>query len=123
LSISIFNDILSELERSRSILNQERTAPSINFLFFAHQAKHAVEGNSSWGVDGETGQVVDMKDYGVWEPYSVKAQTYKTAIETAILLLRIDDIVSGVKKQSELNTPSGPAAVAPEEGGAPGPEH
>ena len=27
----------------------------------------------------------------------------KTAIETAILLLRIDDIVSGVKKQSDID--------------------
>ena len=26
-------------------------------------------------------------------------QTYKTAVETAILLLRIDDIVSGSKKR------------------------
>jgi len=35
----------------------------------------------SWGVNGENGEIVDMKDYGVWEAYSVKAQTYKTAIE------------------------------------------
>ncbi|CAF1161015.1 unnamed protein product, partial [Brachionus calyciflorus] len=31
---------------------------------------------------------------------------YKTAIETAILLLRIDDIVSGAKKASTLNEKS-----------------
>jgi T-complex protein 1 subunit gamma len=65
----------------------------------ALRAKHATEGNMSWGIDGDAGTLVDMKEFGVWEPYSVKAQTYKTAIETAILLLRIDDIVSGVKKQ------------------------
>ena len=45
------------------------------------QAKHAAEGCLSWGVNGETGEIADMKDYGVWEAYSVKAQTYKTAIE------------------------------------------
>ena len=39
----------------------------------------------SWGVDGETGSIVDMKDYGIWEPYAVKAQVYKTAIEVIIL--------------------------------------
>jgi len=33
---------------------------------------------------------------------TVKMQTMKTAIETAILLLRIDDIVSGTKKASTL---------------------
>ena len=32
-------------------------------------------------MNGETGEIADMKDYGVWEAYSVKAQTYKTAIE------------------------------------------
>lgn len=64
----------------------------------ALRAKHATEGNTSWGVHGETGELVDMKELGVWDTYAVKAQTFKTAIETAILLLRIDDIVSGTKK-------------------------
>jgi T-complex protein 1 subunit gamma len=45
------------------------------------QAKHAQSDCVSWGVNGENGNIVDMKDYGVWEAYSVKAQTYKTAIE------------------------------------------
>ncbi|XP_022335119.2 T-complex protein 1 subunit gamma-like [Crassostrea virginica] len=79
----------------------------------ALRAKHATANNSSWGVDGETGKVVDMKDYGIWEPFAVKVQTYKTAIETAILLLRIDDIVSGVKKQGDLGGASGGAPSAP----------
>lgn len=48
------------------------------------QAKHATEGCMSWGVNGETGEIADMKDYGVWEAYSVKAQTYKTAIEVRL---------------------------------------
>jgi T-complex protein 1 subunit gamma len=39
-----------------------------------------------------------MKEYGVWEPIAVKQQTIKTAIESACLLLRVDDIVSGVSK-------------------------
>jgi len=49
------------------------------------QAKHATEGCLSWGVNGENGEIVDMKDYGVWEAYSVKAQTYKTAIEVRLM--------------------------------------
>ncbi|BFY98116.1 hypothetical protein BsWGS_01156 [Bradybaena similaris] len=65
----------------------------------ALRAKHALPNNTTWGIDGSTGTLVDMKAFGVWEPISVKQQVYKTAIETAILLLRIDDIVSGVKKQ------------------------
>lgn len=65
-------------------------------------AKHATTG-STWGVDGETGNIVDMEDFGVWDTLQVKSQVFKTAIETAILLLRIDDIVSGVKKQSDID--------------------
>ncbi|KAL5005342.1 hypothetical protein ScPMuIL_018798 [Solemya velum] len=79
----------------------------------ALRAKHVQTDGTSWGIDGESGKIVDMKDYGVWEPFAVKVQTYKTAIETAILLLRIDDIVSGVKKQGDTTSP---AAKAPEEG-------
>jgi T-complex protein 1 subunit gamma len=57
------------------------------------RAKH-VEGGSSWGVDGDTGLLADMKDYGVWEPEAVKSQSIKTAVESACLLLRVDDICS-----------------------------
>jgi T-complex protein 1 subunit gamma len=55
------------------------------------RAKHA-DGGDSWGVDGENGKVVDMKEYGVWEPMAVKLQSIKTAVESACLLLRVDDI-------------------------------
>jgi T-complex protein 1 subunit gamma len=40
-----------------------------------------------------------MKQYGIWEPFSVKSQTIKTAIESACLLLRVDDVVSGGRKR------------------------
>jgi T-complex protein 1 subunit gamma len=58
------------------------------------RAKHASggEGSSRWGVDGDAGKVVDMKVYGVWEPVAVKMQSVKTAVESACLLLRVDDI-------------------------------
>ncbi|KAF0309427.1 T-complex protein 1 subunit gamma [Amphibalanus amphitrite] len=67
----------------------------------ALRAKHSTEGNATWGVNGETGELVDMKELKVWEPLAVKLQTVKTAVETAILLLRIDDIVSGLKKKGD----------------------
>ena len=34
----------------------------------------------------------------IWDPVEVKNQSFKTAIESAYMLLRIDDIVSGIKK-------------------------
>ncbi|XP_054286470.1 T-complex protein 1 subunit gamma-like [Macrosteles quadrilineatus] len=70
----------------------------------ALRAKHAT-GGTTWGINGETGAIVDMKELGIWEPLSVKLQVYKTAVETAILLLRIDDIVSGSKKKDRDGAP------------------
>jgi len=60
------------------------------------RAKHTDNKNFSWGIDGNKGVLADMKDIDIWEPYQVKAQTIKTAIEAACLLLRVDDIVSGL---------------------------
>ncbi|KAK3117045.1 T-complex protein 1 subunit gamma [Teratosphaeriaceae sp. CCFEE 6253] len=59
------------------------------------RAKHAEvsSGVCSWGIDGEAGKVVDMKTLGVWEPQAIKLQSVKTAVESACLLLRVDDIV------------------------------
>ncbi len=48
------------------------------------------------------GEIVDMKELGVWEPYEVKTQTIKTAVDSAMLLLRIDDIVSGIQKKDKM---------------------
>merc|ERR1711881_227072 len=67
----------------------------------ALRAKHAEGNNSCFGVNGLSGKIEDMKELGIYEPLAVKLQTYKTAVETAILLLRIDDIVSGSKKKME----------------------
>ena len=52
----------------------------------ALRAKHAQDGNLTWGVDGDNGNLADMKNLGIWEPLSVKQQTYKTAIEVIIRL-------------------------------------
>ncbi|KAK9479411.1 chaperonin Cpn60/TCP-1 family [Lipomyces japonicus] len=77
------------------------------------RAKHA-QGLHSFGINGDTGKIVDMKDYGVWEPEVIKLQSIKTAIESACLLLRVDDIVSGVRKQGEKRE----GLAGPEEGAA-----
>ncbi|KAI2631970.1 T-complex protein 1 [Hypoxylon sp. NC1633] len=62
------------------------------------RAKQA-EGKSSWGINGDTGTIVDMQQYGIWEPEAIKLQSIKTAIEAACLLLRVDDICSAKKAQ------------------------
>lgn len=68
------------------------------------RAKHAAscdagEKQCHWGIDGTTGKLVTMEELGIWEPFSVKVQTIKTAIESACMILRIDDIVSGSKRK------------------------
>lgn len=80
----------------------------------ALRSKHSQDGNASWGVDGDNGNLVDMKVLGIWEPLAVKQQTYKTAIETAVLLLRIDDIVSGTKKASTLDSKQDASSSKPQ---------
>lgn len=40
-----------------------------------------------------------MSEKEIWDPVAVKLQTFKTSIEAACMLLRIDDIVSGIKKE------------------------
>lgn len=77
----------------------------------ALRAKHAA-GLKTFGINGESGEIVDMNELKIWEPLSVKLQTYKTAVETSILLLRIDDIVSGSKKKDKDATSSAPTDEA-----------
>ncbi|KAI4625822.1 T-complex protein 1 subunit gamma [Alternaria novae-zelandiae] len=76
------------------------------------RAKHA-EGyedgkqtGSVWGIDGDAGKVVDMRTYNVWEPLAVKEQSVKTAVESACLLLRVDDIVAA-KSAKQVSGPIG----------------
>jgi len=67
------------------------------------RAKHAADPKkvSTIGIDGNSGQIIDLKAAGIWEPLVVKVQTIKTSIETACLLLRVDDVLSGMKKKSD----------------------
>mmetsp|Transcript_9827 Transcript_9827/g.18352 ORF Transcript_9827/g.18352 Transcript_9827/m.18352 type:complete len:552 (-) Transcript_9827:399-2054(-) len=83
----------------------------------AKHAEHAAAGAPpcSFGIDGMTGDVVDVRTLGVWEPYQVKAQTFKTAIEAAQMLLRIDDIVSGLSKKDKGPGPSNKGPADPED--------
>lgn len=65
------------------------------------RAKHAQPGNYFYGIDGNKKAICDMRENDVWEPVAVKNQILKTAIEASSMLLRIDDVVSGVKKREK----------------------
>lgn len=82
-------------------------------------------------MNGDTGKIVDMKTYGLYESASVKVslslslsylyltistptsqiQTLKTAIEASRMLLRVDDVVQAVRKEKE----EGGGGAPPEE--------
>lgn len=82
------------------------------------RAKHAsgasaAEGNKAfWGVDGEKVDSLRWmeRNGGVWDSFAVKIQTIKTAIESACMILRVDDIVAGLSGGSSR---SDDRAVAP----------
>ena len=76
------------------------------------RAKHATQGNFNYGIDGNNKKISEMSEINVWEPIAVKNQVIKTSIEASCLLLRIDDVVSGVKRR-EKEKKGGPSA--PEE--------
>lgn len=77
------------------------------------RAKHAEFSGAtccSLGIDGNKGVLANMADLKIFEPFMVKTQTFKTAIEAAAMLLRIDDIVSGMsaKKSGGSGMAQGP---------------
>merc|ERR1711972_186602 len=63
------------------------------------RARHAAGNGVNWGIDGNKGSVADVKALGIMDQFSVKKQTLRTAIEAAAMLLRIDDIISGISKK------------------------
>jgi len=80
------------------------------------RAKHSAADGSgkNWGINGNTAKIEDMTVANVWDPVSVKQQTFKTSIEASCMLLRIDDIVSGIKKPAD---PSGRKAADSDDDG------
>lgn len=92
-----FKAVANALEVIPRTLIQNCGASTIRQMT-ALRAKHAKNEGNSWGIDGLTGEICKMDEKEIFDPLSVKLQVYKTAIETAVLLLRIDDIISGTRK-------------------------
>jgi len=56
--------------------------------------------NKYAGVDVFSGKIVDVKQFGVVEPMTIKSQALTSATEVATMILRIDDVILGGKKNS-----------------------
>ena len=54
------------------------------------------KGNKNAGLDVYTGEVIDMMLKGVVEPLRVKTQAINSATESAVMILRIDDVIASV---------------------------
>lgn len=66
------------------------------------RAKHARPGvGVKYGLDGESGEVMDVTTKGIWDAFLVKEQVLKGAIESAAMILRIDDVLSGTGTHKE----------------------
>jgi len=92
-----YRAIASSLEVIPRTLIENCGASTIR-LMTALRAEHAEGKSASIGIDGTKGILANMAELEVFDSYLVKTQTYKTAIEAACMLLRIDDTMSGISK-------------------------
>jgi len=64
------------------------------------------KGVKTTGLDMETGKPTDMQEKGVVEPMRVKTQAINSATESAVMILRIDDVIAS-KSGGEGGMPGG----------------
>ncbi len=78
-------------------------------------------GDLSAGLDVMDGEVIDMWEARVVEPQRVKTQAVDSAAEAAVMILRIDDVISGSGSGEEGGgAPGGPGGPGGAPGGMPG---
>ena len=70
------------------------------------RAKHEKSNGKNFGIDVYKGETVDMMKIGVIEPVRTKTQAIKSASAAAIMILRIDDVISSSKRG--ITPPMGP---------------
>ena len=72
------------------------------------EMKSAHDRNEKWaGIDVFSGKVIDAWSTGVIEPLKIKTQAVSSASEVAIMILRIDDVISGSQKDNNQMPPPG----------------
>lgn len=66
------------------------------------RSEHASAGvGVNRGIDGVSGKVVDVVEAGIWDTFAVKSQILKTAVECSSMLMRVDDVLSGIGKAKQ----------------------
>jgi thermosome len=91
LAVSKFADALEVIPRT---LAENAGLDPIDMLVEL-RSQHE-KGNKNAGLDVFTGNVIDMLANGVVEPLRVKTQAINSATESAVMILRIDDVIASV---------------------------
>ncbi len=91
LAVSKFADALEVIPRT---LAENAGLDPIDMLVEL-RSQHE-KGNKNAGLDVYTGTVIDMLANGVVEPLRVKTQAINSATESAVMILRIDDVIASV---------------------------
>ncbi len=91
LAVSKFADALEVIPRT---LAENAGLDPIDMLVEL-RSQHE-KGNKNAGLDVYTGDVIDMQANGVVEPLRVKTQAINSATESAVMILRIDDVIASV---------------------------
>ena len=110
LAVEVFADSLDIIPKT---LAENAGLDQIDVLMKLRASHQA--GNHFAGHDLETGDVVNnMMEVGVVEPTAVKVQAIKSSTEATSMILRIDDVIAGVKSAMP---PGGPGGMPPGMGG------
>lgn len=73
-------------------------------------------GDVNAGIDGMNGNVTEMTEIGVIEPLKVKVQAINSATDAAVMIMRIDDIISFSGEDQPDMPPGIPAGSVPQGG-------
>jgi thermosome len=117
LAVEAFADAIDVIPRTLAENAGHDPIDSLVDLRSKHDA-----GNTTFGLDAYSGEVVNMEDGGVVEPLRVKTQAIESATEAAVMILRIDDVIAagdmkgGSGDDDEDEGPGGPGGA----GGMPG---
>jgi chaperonin GroEL (HSP60 family) len=92
LAVEAFASAMDVIPRA---LAENAGLDSIDMLVAIRAAHEA--GHRTFGLDVFEGKPVDMLKAGVIEPLRVKTQAITSAAEAAVMILRIDDVISSSK--------------------------
>jgi chaperonin GroEL (HSP60 family) len=101
LAVEAFADSLEVVPRTLAENAGLSPIDTLMELRKAHSNSDGKTSSMSYGLNVYTGEVVDMLKEGVIEPEKVVRQAMESATETAVMVLRIDDIISAKEPEIE----------------------